>query len=299
MPNTDFQKATSIAYQSSVVLDDLLMAYGQIQGTIVAQFISQPFINRNYADNSVMERAGTVQVKRFISAISQAYGTARAADEANKLQNNGVDVKIDTDREIAEDMSQKDRLLYSVDGPQALLASRVGDFGISIGSELEYAYFIELADAATIIGNVIDLSSKSTISDKVTLLIETLEKVGIPTATENVKGVDRSEMIIFIAPEFFDELESEIQLLPNPLGGGVNARFFRRVRIEPALRQTVDISIQRRNSVAQPLVLGDSFDVRKKELSADYYSYLPYFYGTKSLTPDVTMIAALDESISV
>lgn len=283
------QATTSVNYGNSSTRDELMITYGEIQGSIVAGFISQQFKNTNYAETPV--RGGTVKVKRFKSSTSQSYGTARAALAANKIQNNGVDVKIDTDKEIAEEMSKKDMELY-MDGANTLLQSRQSDFVLQMGVTLENAYFLELQTAAT----TFDSSPYTGIVDRLTALIEALEGI----TNDHVQKVDRSLMVITLAPKHFDALDKEMQTLPNPLNGGANARYFRRVRIEPAVRQTVDAVIQVVGAVAQPVVMGE-FEVEKAPFSADNYSFLPYFFGTKAIMPDLILKCALgtDNNISV
>jgi|GEM_PF-690576 len=284
------QKATSINYGNSSTRDELMQTYGKIQGTIVAGFISQRYKNTNYSEAPV--KGGTVHVKRFKSSVSQAYGTARTAQAGNKLQNNGVDVKIDTDREIAEEMSLKDRKLYLAGGADALLKDRKDDYALAMGVELENNYFLQLQTA----GATFDTSSYGTLEAKLVALIEKLEAV----QNEHVQKVDRSLMVLTLAPAFYDALETLTSTLPNPLNGGVNARFFHRVVIEPAVRQTVDAVIQVVGSVAQPVVMGD-FKVDEAQFSEDLYAYLPYFLGTKAVMADLIFKAALsaDNNISV
>ena len=289
------QLATSVNYQNSSTKDDLLVTYGKIQGSIVAQFISQKYKNTNYTDTPT--RGGTVKVKRFNMSTSQAYGTARAAAAANKLTNNGVDVKIDTDKEIAEEMSAKDRKLY-MEGADTFLQSREADYALSRGVTLETAYFVQLQTEATTFDTspYTDSDPVKQIILKIEALIRKLEVVN----NNNVKGVDRSSMLLTLAPEFFDALEKHVQTLPNPFNGGVDAKFFRRVLVEPAVRQGVDAVVQVMGSVAQPVVMGN-FKVAEAEFSADEYAYLPYFFGTKAVMPDLIFKAALssDNNISV
>jgi hypothetical protein len=281
------QKATSVLSSDGVTKDDLMVAYGEIQGTIAAAFVSIGLRNTNYTDTPT--RGGTVHVKRMKSSVSQDYGTARAAAAANNAQNNGVDVKIDTDKEIAEEMSAKDIALYQEVGGVEYLRSRQADFGISMGEVLENDYFLKLQTDAT----TVDVSGASTLVDKLELLIQTIEGV----ENDNVKKVDRSMLVLTLAPAHFDDLEAHVQSLPNPRNGGVNADFFRRVEVIPAVRQGVDAIIQVRGAVAQPVVMGN-FKVNEAEFSADWYAYLPYFFGTKVVMPDLAFKAALVGDIS-
>lgn len=273
-----------------------MVAYGKIQGDIVAQFISQKYKNVNYEETPT--RGGTIKVKRMKSAVDQDYGTARSNGAGNKLQNNGVDVKIDTDKEFAEEMSAKDMVLYAKEGGIAILNSRKQSMVLRMGVTLENAYFLKLQTEATTFD-----SSSFTASDpleakvaKLEALIRKLESV----KNENVQNVDRSQMLITLAPEHYDDLEKYCQKLPNPLNGGVEARFFRRVLVESAVRQTVDAVIQVVGSMTQPVVMGE-FYVKQADFSADHYAYMPYFFGTKAVMTDLIFKTALssDNNISI
>jgi hypothetical protein len=284
------QKATSVTYENSSTPDDLLQVYGEIQGSIVGSFVSQTYKNTNYSE--APKKGGTIHVRRFKSSVSQAYGTARTAKKANNLQNNGVDVKIDTDREIAEEISAKDRDLYLATDEATLLSARQMSFSQSMGVELDQAYFHELSEAGT--PNTVNLTGDATIQAKIEHLIRSLES----TTNDNVSKVDRSLMLLTLAPQWYDALEDYCYTLPNPANGGVMAKFFHRVVVEPAVRQEVDAIIQVIGAVAQPVVMGN-FKVGEPEFSEDLYAYLPYFYGTKAVMADLIYIGALDSSISV
>ena len=282
------QKTTSVTYQNGTDKDDLRIQYSQIQGTIAATTISGQFKNTNYLNEPV--RGGTVKVKRFKSSIVDTYGTARTNSAGRKLQNNGVDVLIDTDKEIAEEISGKDALLYMEGGRAALLDARRTDYATSMAVVLENAYFLALQTAAV----TVDLSSVSSVQDKVLLLIRTLEAVD----NENVDKVDRSQMVLLLSPEWFDELKKYTYTLPNPIDGGADVRFFHNVRVEMAVRQTVDATIQVIGAVAQPVVM-DEYKVEDIQMSNDKVAYLSFYYGTKVVMPDLVFKGALDESISV
>jgi len=287
----DLQNAKTINYQSTGTKDKLGLAYGQIEGTLIASALSQRLKNTNYIpERSSFKKAGTVAVRRFKNAVSQVYGTARAAGAGNVLQNNGVDVKIDTYREIAEEASAVDVAMYNNGSAAELLASRSGAFAAAMAVELDNAYFVQLQTAAS----TVDLSSKTAIQDKVLLLVRTLEDV----SNENVDKVERSNMVITIHPKFWDDLKSYIDTLPNPVAGGVAITSFHGVEILAAPRQDVDICIQYRGAVAQPVVLGE-FKVFVPEFSEDNAAFMSYFYGTKAIMPDLCMKAALEGTISV
>ena len=60
---------------------------------------------------------GSVEYKRFANAVIQEKGTARANGKGNKVKRTKpVTVNIDDDKEIIEELQEKDLKLYGVDG---------------------------------------------------------------------------------------------------------------------------------------------------------------------------------------
>lgn len=278
----DLQKANSVL-DSAGNPDDLLLQYGQIMDRVAAGTIYRDLVNTQYIDTPV--RGGTIQVRRMKASTSQPYGTARTAGEGNKLKNLKPTVKVDTDREIAEEMDAKDKKLWSDKGDLAVLQSRQGDFATSIDIELEKAYFTKLEQTAQANG-LVDVSGGSDLQDKLTLLIQHLEKV----ENEYVNGVERNFMVLTVNPVIYDALEKIITTMNNPITGRADERFFRRVAIRPALRQGYDAIVQVVGSVAQPVVM-DDFYIAKPDLSNDHYAYISYYYGTEAVMSDLVFAA--------
>jgi len=285
------QLANSIYLANGTSRDDLLVVQGRILENIQAQYQYRNFLNTEYIDEPV--KGGSVKIKRFKNPVSQNYGTARTAGAANKLINTISEIKVDTDKEITEEMNAKDKNLYFEQGGVAFLNSRLNAYVLAMGLELEKAYYVGLQNAATANGFV-TLSGGANIREQILILIRALEAKRIPGYIE---GVDRSEMVVTVAPEFFDSLESVMATLPNPRNGGQNARFFGNVEITPATRQGFDAIIQYRGAIAQPVVM-DDFKVDGIELSNDVYAYLSYYYGTGAILSDLVLGGAISGTIS-
>lgn len=286
----DLQKATSVVISDGVTKDDLLLQYGKIQDVIAAQFVYRDLVNTNYLNDPI--KGGTVKVRRMKTATSQAYGTARTAGEANKLQNNYSKVEVDTDRELAEELSAKDIKLWQEEGALAILEGRREIFGLSMGVELEKAYFTKLQQTA-VANSLVDVSGGSDIQDKLSLLIEHLEAI----ENDNVHNVDRSMMVLTVAPKWFDALEKVVTTFNNPITGRTDAKAFRGVEIRPAVRQGFDAIVQVVGSLAQPVVM-DEFSIDKPDFSNDKYAYMSYYYGTGAVMSDLVFACALDSDIS-
>jgi len=286
----DLQKATSVVISDGVTKDDLLLQYGKIQDVIAAKFVYRDLVNTNYLNDPI--KGGTVKVRRMKTAISQPYGTARGVGEANTLQNNYSKVEIDTDRELAEELSAKDIKLWQEEGALAILEGRREIFGLSMGVELEKAYFTKLQQTA-VANSLLDVSEASDIQDKLSLLIEHLESI----ENDNVHNVDRSMMVLTVAPKWFDALEKVVTTFNNPITGRTDAKAFRGVEIRPAVRQGFDAIVQVVGSLAQPVVM-DEFSIDKPDFSNDKYAYMSYYYGTGAVMSDLVFACALDSDIS-
>lgn len=285
------QKANSVYLGDGVTLDDLMVVYGRILDNVQANFQYRSFLNTEYIDEPV--RGGTVKVRKFKNPTSQAYGTARAAREANKLIKNEAEIKVDTDREITEELNGKDKILYTEEGGVALLTAREQAYANAMGLELETAYYTKLQQTAVANG-LVNLSAGATTKAKLAILIRALES---KTVDGYINGVNRADMVLSLAPQWFDDLEDEIATLPNPRNGGANAQFFHGVEIIPAIRQGFDAVVQYRGAMAQPVAL-DDFKVDGIELSNDIYAYMSYYFGTGAVLPDLVLAGALDSGIS-
>lgn len=293
------QDALSITYKNASDKDKLAVVYGSMLSNIVANWDFADLVNRNYSgDNASLVRGGTINVKRMKYASAKTYGTARTNGYGDKLQNNGVDVKINIDKEIVEEIENKDLKLYTSQGAAMLLANRSESHQTSMMVDLDEAYFVALQTAATTFDTspFSGATALDTIIAKFEAIVRKLEAVN----NDNVKGVPRSMIVATLAPEFYDAIEKYTQTLPNPLNGGVEARYFRRVEVRPALRQDVDIVVQARGSMAMPLTV-DNYSVNKIPLSNAYADELYYSYGLEAVQPDTIFKGSLsaDNNISI
>ena len=278
----DLQTANSVV-DSQGNPDDLLLQYGKIMERVSAGTVYRDLVNTNYIDTPV--RGGTIQVRRMKASTSQAYGTARTAGEGAILKNLKPTVKVDTDREIAEEMDAKDKKLWTDKGDLAVLQSRQADFSTSMNIELEKAYFEKLELTAQANG-LVDVSGGSDLQDKLTLLIQHLEKL----ENEYVSGVERAFMVMTVNPVIYDALEKVRTTFNNPITGRTDENAFRRVAIRPALRQGYDAIIQVVGSLAEPVVM-DDFYIAKPDLSNDHYAYISYYYGVDAVMSDLVFAA--------
>lgn len=282
MPNIPLtgQNTQSINYLNSATKDRLAVLYGEIIDMIQSQAISMKLKNTTYSGE--VTTGGSIVVRRLNTAIVRAYGTARAAAQGDKLTNNGVEVFIDQRREIVEEMEINDVQKYGIPG---LLEKRKNNQALAIIRELDNAFFLQAQTAAA----TIDLTSKTTLVDKVELFIQTMELL----TNTNVDKVDRDMMVLTLHPLWYGAFRNYLDTLANPTNGGVDIRTFHGVEVISAPRQGVDAILQVKGSVAQPVTL-TPYDVERIPLSNAVGLETFLFYGTKAVTPDLIMKAALD-----
>ena len=79
--------------------------YGKTIEGVQKALISGSMKNMDLSGDPV---SGTVEAKRFVNATPKNYGTARTAGKGDAVKAKPVTVAIDTDREIVEELEQKD-----------------------------------------------------------------------------------------------------------------------------------------------------------------------------------------------
>lgn len=228
--------------------------------------------------------SGSVEAKRFANAVSSDYGTARGAGKGEAVKAKPVVVQVDQNREIVEEIEEKDILLYGVDG---LLERRSRNHVKSMVRELERAFFEEAKAAGTAF-----TTTASGQAEIVESLIQSIET----TKNDYVDGVDRDMISIVMQP-------AEYGFLRNFLDSGVGnsnvttapAEFvtFHGVRVYSSvyLPSAVKMIAMVDGSVAQP-VLPRPYAAEKIPMSEAYAVELFYYYGTKAVTPDLIQYIA-------
>ena len=115
--------------------DQLAEKYGPVIENLQKATISGALKNTELSGDPT---TGTVEAKRFVNAASAAYGTARAAQKGTGVKASPVTVALNVDKEIIEEIEEKDVRLYGVDN---VINRRVSNHGKSMERELERAFF--------------------------------------------------------------------------------------------------------------------------------------------------------------
>lgn len=271
---------TRIESLSILTQDDgkeyLAELYGKVIGNVQKELVS---VGMKNTDLSGDPTAGSVEAKRFANATSQEYGTARAAGAGNKVKAKPVTVAIDVDREIVEEMEEKDTKLYGVDG---VLERRVANHSLRMAAELDNKFFAAAAEAA--VG--VTIANGSSIEDELEAVIQECEN----TQNDFVDGVPRSMMHLVLSTAYYGRVRNNLdkQTRSNVDTAAEEFYSWHGVEVKSCVHLPVgcDYLLLVDGAVAQP-VMSNAYTAEKIPLSEAYGVSLFYHYGTKVVTPDL------------
>lgn len=255
--------------------DFLAELYGKVIENVEKSTISGILKNRDLSGDP---SAGSVEAKRFANAISKEYGTARGAGKGDGVKVKPVTVPIDVDKEIVEELENKDVKLYGVDG---VLTRRATNHQKSMIRELERAFFTKAGSVATAV-----TTSETTAEKILEAGIQQLET----TINDYVDGVDRDMMHFVCSPSFYGQVRHLIDTLPNANVNTAVAEMgsYHGVKVYSSvyLPDGHDFIGMVEGAVAQP-VTARPYSPEKIPLSDAYAVSLFYNYGTKDVMPDL------------
>ena len=256
--------------------DFLAEEYGKVIENISKNTISGALKN---TDLSGTPSAGSVEAKRFVNAESKDYGTARAANKGAEVKAKPVTVSINVDKEIVEEIEQKDVSLYGVD---SVVSKRIANHGKSMTRELERAFFAEAANAGSALS-----TDKTAINEKIEALIQQIET----TKNDFVDGVDRDMISVTCDTATYGALRdyldkgvnnANIDTASEAFGKFHGVRIYSSVYLPSGVTAIGMVD----GSVAQP-VLPTISNPEKIQLSNAIGFGVFYSYGTKAVMPDL------------
>lgn len=250
--------------------------YGRVIENVQKALISTGLKN---TDLSGDPSSGSVEAKRFVNATSQDYGTARTNGKGGSVKAKPVNVVIDVDREIVEEIEEKDTRLYGVDG---LLDRRAANHILRMAAELDTAFFAEAASVAV----EVEVDMSAAVEDILEAVIQECEN----TQNDFVDGVPRSMMHLSLSSAFYGKVRNNLDKQTRSNVDTAAEEFYTWHGVETAsnihLPDGVDILLQVKGAVAQP-VMADQYVAEKIPLSNAYGVELFYHYGTDAVTPDL------------
>lgn len=256
--------------------DALAEKYGPVIENLQKKTISGVLKNTELSGDPA---SGTVEAKRFVNSASAAYGAARAAAKGTNIKASPVTVAINTDKEIIEEIEEKDVKLYGVDN---VINRRVNNHGKSMERELERAFFVE----ANTSGTALTLTAAA-INEQVEELIQKIES----TKNDYVDGVDRDMISVTLDTATYGKLRSFLDTGANnanvDTAGNEFGRFHGvRVYSSVYLPDGVDMVAMVDGAIAQPVMPTVATPV-KIQLSNALGFGIFFSYGTKAVMPDL------------
>lgn len=225
--------------------------------------------------------AGAVEVKRLANASAKDYGTARTGGKGEKIKVKPVTVAIDQNREIVEELEQKDLSLSGLDG---LLARRSANHEQQMISELDNAFFKVAAADGTLL--TLPAAEAPEMAEAAIQQCET-------TKNDYVDGVPRSMMNLVCSPSFYGKLRSYLDKVTLPGVDAAQEEFtaYHGVKAYSTvhLPAGTDFMLMVNGAVAQP-VLPRPYSAEKIPMSEAYALELFFYYGTKTIMPDLIFV---------
>lgn len=258
--------------------DFLSELYGKTIENVMKSLVSASMKNTDLSGDPT---SGSVEAKRFANAQPQDQGTARAAGKGNQVKAKPVVVRIDQDKEIVEEIAEKDTKLYGVDG---LLEKRSANHVVQMQVALDRAFFQVAADNAV----EVEIDEALPIEEQLETFIQALEN----TQNDFVDGVPRAMMHLVCGTATYGKIRNNLdkQTRSNVDTGDEEFYTWHGVETKSCIHLPAGVPylLMATGSVAQP-VTASQYKAEKIPLSEDYAVELFYHYGTEAVTPDLIM----------
>lgn len=249
--------------------------YGKVIENVNKELISARFKNTDLSGDPT---AGSVEAKRFVNAKSKAYGTARKAGAGDAVKAEPVTVPINQDREIVEELEQKDVSLFGVDG---IMGRRATNHVQRMASELDTEFFAEGKNAGTKI-----TPTATDVPEEIEEAIQVCEN----TKNDFVDGVPRSMINLVCSTAYYGKIRTYLDKVTRPNIDSTAEEFLAYHGVKTFssvhLPDGVDYEVMVDGAIAQP-VMSDEYTAEKIPLSNAYGVELFYHYGTKAVMPDL------------
>ena len=250
--------------------------YGKVIQNVQKGLISGSMKNTELSGDPT---SGSVEAKRFANANSKEYGSARAAGKGANVKAKPVVVQIDTDREIVEEVEEKDTKLFGVEG---LLQKRFANHSVVMDTELDSAFFACAAEAAV----EVEIASGTAIEDELETIIQECEN----TKNDFVNGVPRAMMHLVLGTKYYGKVRNALDKQIRANVDTDDEEFYSWHGVEAKscvnLPDGVDYLLMVTGAVAQP-VMSNAYSAEKIPLSEAHAVSLFYHYGTEAVTPDL------------
>ena len=223
--------------------------------------------------------SGTVEAKRFANASSQDYGTARTAGKGNAVKGKTVTIAINQNKEVIEEIEEKDIRLLGVDG---LIAKRSANHANRMAAELDQKFFEVGKTEGTQFKPAAAVTDIQAIVEAAILQMEKLKN-------NYIDGLDRSMLSITFDPDTYSAMRMYLDTVVNTNVDTTTEEFnmYHGVKCFSSNRLPagVKFEIMMDESIAQP-VKAVPYTAERIPLSEAVAVEMFYYYGTKAVTPD-------------
>ena len=257
--------------------DKLAEEYGKVIENIQARTLSARLKNTDLSGDPT---SGTVEAKRFVNVVGQAYGTARGAGKGNAVKAKPVVISIDDNTEYLEEVEEKDLRTYGVNG---LIERRTRNHENQLAVELDTKFFAEAKKSGS--------KFTPTATDKAEEIEEAIQKVET-TKNEFVQGVPRNMIEVVMSPAYYGALRTKINASGNSLNLVAMANYEEgtynntKVYSSTFLPAGTDYIVMVNGAVAQP-VHTSIYNPKKVDLSDATAFGLFAYKGTKAVMEDL------------
>lgn len=266
----------SIYLDGDSTKDKLAESYGKVIDNIEQTTLSARLKN---SDLSGDPTTGTVEAKRIQNTDSQAYGTARSGNKGQHVLADPVVIAIDKDKELINEVEEKDVKLYGVSGiieKKAALNQR------SMMRELERAFFAEAKTAGSDAA-----AAGANLAEKIEAIVQSIET----TKNDYVDGVPRDMIHVVMTPKTYGQFRNYLDTTVNNANvntAAAEAGTFHGVSVYSStyLPSGAEVIAMVEGAVAQP-VMTTIAQPEKIQFSNAYGFGIFYSYGTKAVMPEL------------
>lgn len=260
--------------------DALAEEYGKVIENLEQNTISGQLKNRDLSGDPT---AGSVEAKRFKNATSATYGTARSGNKGTEVTAKPVTIQINKDKELIEEVEEKDVKLYGVAN---FIARRIANHERTMTRELERDFF-EVAKtkgtSATLQGTT-DLDKFEEIVQKVTTL-----------KNDYIDGVERDMVAVILTEAEYGKLRNYMDTTVKNMNVNSSVKevgTIHGVRVYSSVYLPTEVThiAMVEGAIAQPVMI--SLDETGKFPASNAYHFGVFFsYGTEAVMPDAIFYA--------
>lgn len=273
------QSSLNIAdYLTPDVMDNLAETLDGVIENIQSGCVSEALKAKNGSGDPT---TGSVEYKRFANAKLQDKGTARTQGKGNQVKAKPVTVNIDDDKEIIEELQEKDLKLYGIDGMAQKRSKNAKDV---IKTYYDRKFFRIARDA----GIQVARGSGDTVKKIVDRLISTAKV----TNNDFIDGVDEDLLALVVNTTYKTELKDYLDSLPNgttPTNGAIG--MYQSVITYESNRMPSDVPAMvmlKEEAIALPNYLSE-YDAEKIPFDDAIALELFAYSGGQALVPEVIL----------